>query len=119
VLITSYVEGWRAGDVDRVLGTLTDDCVVIESHGPTYRGVDQVRRWMESWFRDGGAIPRWDITSMVYADGTATFEWEFTCTGSWGEAGFDGATVARFRGERIAHLREYRCTEPPFDANPG
>lgn len=114
--VSSYVEGWKAGDIERVLGTLTEDCVVIESHGPTYLGVDRIRRWMESWFRDGGAIPRWDITWLMYAHGTATFEWAFTCTGSWGEASFDGATVVRFRGDRIAHLREYRCTEPPFDA---
>jgi ketosteroid isomerase-like protein len=114
-LITSYVDGWRAGDVDRVLGTLTPDCLVVESHGPTYRGTELVRQWMTSWFRDGGAIPRWDVTSVVSGGDLAGFEWTFTGTGSWGEASFDGATVVRFRDDRICYLREYRCTDPPYD----
>ena len=38
--------------------------------------------------------------------------------GDWGEATFDGATVVRFRDGRIAHLREYRCTEPPYRWTP-
>jgi ketosteroid isomerase-like protein len=118
-LITSYVEGWRAGDVDRVLSTLTPDCVVIESHGPTYRGAEVVRQWVTSWFRDGGAIPRWDVTSALCEGGSAAFEWVFACTGSWGEATFDGATVVHFRDDRICYLREYRCTDPPYDWRPG
>jgi ketosteroid isomerase-like protein len=117
-LITAYVEGWRAGDADRVLSTLTSDCLVIESHGPTYRGAGLVREWLTSWFADGGGIPRWDITSVVRDGDSAAFEWVFTATGSWGEATFDGATVVRFRDDRICYLREYRCTEPPYDWHP-
>lgn len=85
-LIDRYVNGWRAGDVDQVLSTLTPDCTIIESHGPTYHGHDLVRAWMTSWFAAGQTIPRWDVTSVVPggASGLAAFEWVFTCTGDWG-----------------------------------
>jgi ketosteroid isomerase-like protein len=112
-LVRSYVAGWKAGDVERVVGTLMPDCTIIESHGPTYHGHDVVRQWMMSWFGEGQAITRWDITSVVAGRDIAAFEWIFTCTGRWGEATLEGATVLRFQSERIAHLREYRCTEPP------
>jgi hypothetical protein len=46
-LVGGYVEGWKAADSDLILDTLEPDCVVIESHGPTYRGRDQVKRWIE------------------------------------------------------------------------
>ena len=43
-----------ADDAAKILGTVTDDCVITESHGPTYRGKDQVARWVSV----GGVIRR-------------------------------------------------------------
>jgi hypothetical protein len=117
-LATAYVEGWKSGDAESVLSTLTPDCLIIESHGPTYAGRDQVRQWITDWFQEGGLIQRWDITSFLWAEDMAAFEWTFECSGSWGTAAFDGATIVRFNGDLIAHLREYRCTTPPYPWTP-
>jgi hypothetical protein len=113
-LINAYVEGWKVNDVERVLGTLTENCEIIESHGPTYRGREHVRRWITQWFREGGSIQRWDVTSFFYADGAAAFEWvfEYRVTGSAGV--IDGASIIRFEDGLIGYLREYRCTETPY-----
>ena len=113
-LVTAYVEGWKNNDLDRILGTLELDCLIIESHGPTYKSTDHVRAWVTSWFEDGGSIQQWDITSFVFGEDHAAFEWTFQCSGSWGTATFDGATVVRFGDQRIQYLREYRCTHEPF-----
>ncbi len=107
----TYVDAWRTADLKRVLDTLATDCVIIESHGPTYRGTDQVRRWIESWFAAGGTIDRWDITSTVAAKESCTIEWLFKCTVDDVSSSFEGASIAHCRGGRIAHLREYRMTE--------
>lgn len=113
-LINAYVDGWRANDLTRILDTLTEDCLIIESHGPTYRGREHVRLWVTTWFAAGQTIDRWDVTSVVVGEDRAAFEWTFMCSGGWGTASFDGATVVRFEQGRIASLREYRCTESPY-----
>jgi hypothetical protein len=113
-LVMAYVEGWKHNNPETVLETLTPDCLIIESHGPTYSGRDHVRQWITTWFQDGGRIQRWDITSFLWAGDMAAFEWTFECSGSWGTAAFDGATIIRFSGDLIAYLREYRCTTAPY-----
>ena len=47
-LIRRYVEGWCKGDAAMILASVSEDCVVIESHGPTYRGKDQIGRWVDT-----------------------------------------------------------------------
>ncbi len=114
-LVRDYVTGWKAADSGLILDTLERDCIVIESHGPTYRGRDQVERWVESWFAEGNTIDRWDITSLLVADDDCAFEWDFSCTVGEVERSFEGASVARLKGGRIALLREYRMTQRPFE----
>ena len=117
-LVTQYVEGWKNNRPEQILAALTPECLIIESHGPTYRGRDHIRQWITGWFREGGSIQLWDITSFMYAHNAAAFEWAFECTGIWGSAAFDGMTVVRFDAELIAYLREYRCTETPYIWSP-
>jgi hypothetical protein len=117
-LITSYVDGWKTNNPEQVLHTLASDCLIIESHGPTYHGLEHVKQWITTWFQAGGSIHRWDITSFLFSKDMAAFEWGFECTGSWGYAGFDGATVVRFTYDRIQTLRKYRCTEVPYVLTP-
>jgi len=111
-VICNYVEGWKAADSRRILDTLEPDCVVVESHGPTYRGRDQVERWIESWFAEGDTVDRWDVTSLLVSNGVCAFEWTFSCTLAGELHSFEGASFARLNAGRIAFLREYRMTEP-------
>jgi uncharacterized protein (TIGR02246 family) len=111
-LIRSYVEGWKAADSRRILDTLQPDCVVVESHGTTYRGREQVERWIESWLAEGNTVDRWDITSLLALNDACAFEWVFSCTVARTRHSFEGASFARLNAGRIAFLREYRMTEP-------
>jgi SnoaL-like protein len=114
-LVTAYVDGWKNNNPQQVLSTLNPACLIIESHGPTYQGHNHVLQWITTWFQEGGQIQEWNITSFVYAANMAAFEWRFECSGSWGSAVFDGATIVRFKDNLISYLREYRCTTPPYE----
>jgi len=114
-LIRQYVDGWREGDAAKILGTVTDDCVITESHGPTYRGKDQVARWVDTWFGAGGEVLAWDIRSFETLGEAACFEWSFTCKWLGERYEFEGASVVRFRDEKIASIREYTTTAPLYD----
>lgn len=67
-----YVDGWKANDGEMIARALAEDCVIIESHGPTYRGVDDVREWMRSWVEEGYKVDKWDITSFFFTNGGET-----------------------------------------------
>ncbi len=114
-LLEAYIDGWRRHDIPAVLGTVTDDCVVIEAYGPTYRGKARVEQWMREWFAAGGSVDRWELTSQAAAGDTLVAEWHFECT--WlGKAGaFDGATVARVTEGRISYLREYATSAELYE----
>ena len=111
----AYIDAWRRQDVAGVLAVLTDDCVVIESYGPVYRGRSRVEQWMHAWFDAGGVVDDWTITTQAAAGETLLAEWVFTCTWQGDIATFDGATIARLEGEKIAYLREYATTAPLYD----
>ena len=114
-LINAYVEGWKINNPAQIIATLAPNCVIVESHGPTYRGIDTVQQWVESWIAEGSTVDRWDITSFHYVEGIAVFEWSFECTVADAHYYLDGISVVELDDDRIVALREYRRTEPPFE----
>jgi ketosteroid isomerase-like protein len=113
--LRAYLDGWRRHDIPAVLATLADDCVVIESYGPVYRGKQRVEEWMNAWFGGGGTVDKWDITSEAEAGRTLVAEWHFECTWKGSPGAFDGSTIARLHDGRITYLREYATTAPLYE----
>ncbi|MHB9856673.1 nuclear transport factor 2 family protein [Streptomyces sp. YIM S03343] len=111
----AYIQAWRRHDVAGVLATLTDDCVVVESYGPVYRGHDRVEQWMRRWFAEGGSVTDWNIVSETVTGDVLVMEWVFSCIWQSEAHTFERATIARLRGERIARLREYATTAPLYE----
>jgi SnoaL-like domain len=114
-IIHAYVEGWKAGDRAKILSTLDPKCVIIESYGPTYRGIEMVGRWIDSWHAPGNRVNRWDVTSLYLADEICFFEWVFECTYAGERSEFEGASIASLCAEKIVWLREYAMTAPRFE----
>jgi ketosteroid isomerase-like protein len=116
-LVIAYAESWKTNDPARITATLAPDCVIVESHGPTYRGREVAARWIEGWLGAGNTVERWDVTSFCFdeAEQVAAFEWAFACTADGVRYEIDGASVAEFANGKIARLREYRMTEPAYD----
>lgn len=113
--MNAYIEGWCRHDADAILATLVDDCTVIESYGPVYRGADRVRQWISDWVGAGGRVQDWVITSQLEGQGFAVVEWTFTCIWNGERSTFDGVTVVRLRDGRIEYLREYRTDGELYD----
>jgi hypothetical protein len=102
-------------DTVKILGTLDPECVVVESHGPVYRGKDRVAKWIDAWFGEGNSIESWDITGLLVTAEAAAIEWRFTCTWHGRPASFEGVSVARFSPAGIAYLREYQTVAELYD----
>lgn len=115
-LAERYVEGWKDNNLEKILEPLVEDCTIIESHGPTYRGHGDVRAWVESWIAEGYKVDKWNITSFLFADDSAVFEWHFEFSGAASPTReIDGVTIVKFKDGKIEYLREYRTTEPLYD----
>lgn len=118
-LIQEYVDGWKESDIDKIIEPLAKNCVIIESHGPTYHGVDQIRNWVRKWIKANGKVKRWDIKSFYFADKSqvAFFEWGFDCNINGKNYALLGLSVVKFKGKKISFIHEYRMTKNPHDWN--
>lgn len=116
-LFQQYVDGWKENNIEKIVSSLDNDCVIIESHGPTYRGVQQVRRWFDDWIKEKGKVLRWDINSsyLVEKENTAFFEWDFACNVAGKEHKLFGISIVKFSEGKISFLHEYRMTRDPYD----
>jgi hypothetical protein len=112
-LVIAYVEGWKTGTPSQIIDTLAPDCVIVESHGPTYRGLEIDTRWIEEGLGGGNTVDRWDIASFCFdeVEQTAAFEWAFECTADGVRYEIDGMSIVQFEDGKIIGLREYRMTE--------
>lgn len=115
LIVQAYVDGWREGDRAKILSSLDDECVVMESYGPTYHGIVKVGRWIDGWLGAGNTVDGWDITSFHVAGETCFFEWVFACTYAGISHRFDDASLARVREGRIVLLREYQTTQALYE----
>lgn len=120
LLVDTYVNGWHENNIDQILATLSNDCVVIESHGTTYRGKKQVQHWFEEWLKQNGRVLKWDILSFYETSpGSAVFfEWDFTCKVMGKTHHLPGVSLVRFRGNKINFIHEYRMTRQAYDFEP-
>lgn len=112
-VVADYIGGWMNADADRVLRSVAADCVVIESHGPTFSGRSEIARWLREWFGRGGVVSRWDVASFVFEGETAAVVWSFTCVDRGVRYEIDGMSLILFRGDRIARIEEYCRTASP------
>ncbi|MBV9256816.1 MAG: nuclear transport factor 2 family protein [Ktedonobacteraceae bacterium] len=115
LVVQTYVDGWREGDRAKILSSLDEECVIIESYGPTYHGVEKVGCWIDTWFGGGNTVDGWEITSFYIAGETCFFEWVFACTYEGGYGSFEGASIAQLRKGKIVLLREYQTTKPLYE----
>lgn len=115
-IIEQYIAGWKENDEAKILAVLDPDCIIIESHGPTYRGLEKVKTWIQEWIAQGNKIITWDITSFnnIFPS-NAAIEWMFECTAQGEKHHFDGMSMITFKDKKISYIREYRTTKPLFD----
>src|SRR5260370_35762255 len=103
-MVRLYVEGWKEGNRAKILGSLDPACVIIEYDGLTYRGVEKIGWWIDTWLGDCNEVNRWDITSLYVTGGGCFFAWGFECPFSGVRVGFVGAFVCRFLGGTFVSL---------------
>jgi hypothetical protein len=100
-----------------IISCLTEDCVVIESHGPTYHGVYDIEQWFKFWLEAKSKVTKWDILSFYFFVNkkTAFVEWDFTCSSNDVEYNLPGISIAWFIEKKISFIHEYRMTHKAYE----
>lgn len=116
-LIEQYMNGWKQNDLAMMKSCLTDDCVIIESHGPTYHGIAALENWFKLWLQAKSFIERWEMLSIYFCEKeqTAFLEWNFSCFSNNINYAFSGLSMVKFKQEKIYFIHEYRMTHPAYD----
>lgn len=65
-LIQQYMAGWKQNDLSKIINSLTQDCLIIESHGPSYHGINEVICWFKLWLKANSIVLRWDVQTFYY-----------------------------------------------------
>jgi hypothetical protein len=117
-LARAYIQSWLDKDIDRFLGLLTPDVLVVESYGPVYKGLDECRTWFETWHSPpaNGIVTSWRI-ARLYCDeenGAVFCDWDFECNYEGKLGGFLGASLFVFDGEKIAEVHEYKTERDQY-----
>jgi len=110
-IIQKYVNGWKTNDRDKILSVLTEDCIIIESHGPTYTGKKAISRWIDDWIHKGNVVNQFDILSYYWSKDVVFVEWIFECTVNDKIHRIEGCSIFKFRDGAISFIREYRTTK--------
>lgn len=115
-LIRQYVDGWKQNNLQKITSCLTENCVVIESHGTTYNGIQDIERWFALWLKAKNVVTKWDILSFycLNDEKTAFFEWGFSCVSGGKKYNFPGISIVRFADEKISFIHEYKMTNPAY-----
>lgn len=107
-LVQQYVSDWKKGDLRKITEILTDNCIIIESHGPKYKGLKEIIQWIKKWNKEKSKVNTWNITSFYQTKNIAVFEWKFLCTVDGKIHNIDGISIAKIKNNKISYLREYR-----------
>jgi hypothetical protein len=115
-LIQLYINGWKQNDITMITAPLAENCIVIESHGPTYYGMQSIKHWFELWQAANSSIVQWDIVSFSFdAKAQIAFcEWDFACISNDVKYALLGISKVKFLEEKISLIHEYRMTNVPY-----
>jgi len=107
-LIQQYISGWKQNNLALIIDCLTENCVVIESHGPRYHDLHDIEQWFTLWLAAKSRISKWDITSFSFC------EWDFACVSNETHYDLSGISVIKFSAEKISFIHEYRMSHPAY-----
>lgn len=115
-LVMQYINGWKENDIKQITSCLSENCIIIESHGPTYHGISDVTLWFKFWLEAKSYIKKWNILSFYECEkeNTVFVEWDFACVSNGTEYTFPGISVIKFSERKICFIQEYRMTRSAY-----
>lgn len=114
-IMREYFRMWLEQDGSALSEIFAEDVRYSESWGPSYRGLDEIRRWFGDWSQRDRVL-KWRMKRMLDSGSSCVCEWYFVCRCDGAVRGFNGVTWADFNGEgKISVLKEFQSAMPNSD----
>ncbi len=115
-LVKQYMQGWEQNNLSLITSSLSENCIIVESHGPTYHGKEAVEKWFQYWIAAESKIQKWQLRSFYYchAQSIAFVEWDFSCVSNGNPYIFSGCSLYKINKNKINYIQEYRMTHPAY-----
>lgn len=109
-LFKQYTKGWKEWNSAMILGCLDTSSIITEFNGKCFSGIEQIRRWLSDWEKEGNRVSQWDIKNEYYDldSKVAVFEWEFSCMIGSDKHHFKGSSIVKYHKNLIKEMREYQ-----------
>ncbi|WP_137625780.1 nuclear transport factor 2 family protein [Lactiplantibacillus pingfangensis] len=105
-LIRQYFNCWLTQDFPPLTTFFTKDCVYRECYGATYRGIAELKQWLDHQLASQTVLT-WEIQRVLpVSDNCVVVTWFFKAKTQTVSA-FDGVSVIDFEGDKISRLTEY------------
>jgi len=112
--IADYFNSWIRKDISVIENTFSPDAVYVESWGPAYRNLVDIRKWFNEWNKDNTVL-QWDIVGFLHQDDICVCEWYFKCECDNNVSGFNGVSVVEFDTDgKIVFLKEFQSKYPNY-----
>lgn len=111
-LIFDYFHSWLVKDASVLEVVFVPDICYIESYGPAYRGLAQVKQWFHDWNLLDKVL-QWDIKRYIHQGDVCVCEWFFKCACGGEVHKFDGVSIIEFNSDgKIVWLKEFKSEIP-------
>ncbi len=116
-IIRRWFDMWLTKKDSGISDIFSDNSIYIESWGPEYHGVGQIKHWFEEW-NTRRTVLQWDIVRFFHNGNQTAVEWHFKnkANSDSDEEGFDGMSLIEWSPDnKIVLLKEFGCKENRYD----
>lgn len=106
-IITTYFNMWIHRDFTVLPSIFAADIYYSECYGPEYRGMAEIRMWIEAMLRQQKVL-EWNIKQFIHSEDTVVTEWFFKDRTEEGSHEFDGVSIIEFQADgTICSVKEF------------
>lgn len=112
-IIKTWLDMWLGQELLPLEAVFTPDVHYYEFQGRSYEGIDQIRRWFDTWNKENH-VTKWDIRRFIHHQDTTMVEFYFQSKNTQGESReWEGIYLVEWDGEhKIEKLQEFYCHLP-------
>ncbi|SHI95216.1 SnoaL-like domain-containing protein [Clostridium cavendishii DSM 21758] len=108
----NYFKAWIDNDISIIEKVFSEDILYVESWGPAYIGINQLKAWFMDWHKNNKVVI-WDIKDIIILNNRVICEWYFKYQHKEKIEDFNGISLIRFDNcEKIEELKEFMSTLP-------
>ncbi|CUQ32093.1 hypothetical protein BH721_11790 [Clostridium baratii] len=111
-IVREYFESWIKNNISVIENNFSEDILYIESWGPAYRGIEEVKLWFKNWNKSSKVLC-WEVKDIMLVDNKVICEWYFKHKHKEEVNDFNGVSLISFNdNNKITEVKEFMSVLP-------